>query len=234
MALLEELQGKREELRKTRKAVLTELVRKYGGVRALAVAISRPPEQLYTILSDRRNVGDKLARSIEEKLGLENGALDVHPQGNLDNDSPETARIEEKKETVKISRVPLLSCVQAGQPTDFGDIEFDEYVEVIGDLPDGCYGLKVSGDSMLPLIDHGDVVIVDPNRWPRPGDCVVARSELENLSEATIKRYYPIGFDETGREIFEARPFNPEYPVMHSVHQKLFVVGTVCKLIKDM
>ena len=231
MALLEELQGKREELRKNRKTALTELVRKYGGVRALAVAISRPPEQLYTILSDRRNIGDKLARSIEEKLGLENGALDTPAQ-----DLPEAIdpAIEEKKETIKISRVPLLSCVQAGQPTDFGDIEFDEYVEVIGDLPDGCYGLKVSGDSMLPLIDHGDVVIVDPNRWPRPGDCVVARSELENLSEATIKRYYPIGFDETGREIFEARPFNPEYPVMHSVHQKLEVIGTVCKLIKDL
>lgn len=232
MALLEELQGKREELRKIRKTALTELVRKYGGVRALAVAISRPPEQLYTILSDRRNIGDKLARSIEERLGLEKGVLDEPLQ--YQPMEAEAKPNEEKKEAVKISRVPLLSCVQAGQPTDFGDIEFDEYVEVIGELPDGCYGLKVSGDSMLPLIDHGDVVIVDPNRWPRPGDCVVARSELENLSEATIKRYYPIGFDETGREIFEARPFNPEYPVMHSVHQKLEVIGTVCKLIKDM
>ena len=113
-------------------------------------------------------------------------------------------------------------------------ITYDEYIDVPGTLPDGCYALKVVGDSMSPLMDEGDIVVVDPNRWPKPGDCIVARSELENLSEATVKRYFPVGFDETGREVFEARPFNDVYPVMHSSLQKLSIVGTVCKLIKDM
>ena len=87
---------------------------------------------------------------------------------------------------------------------------------------------------MSPLIDDGDVVVVDPARWPKPGDCIVARSELENLSEVTVKRYYPIGFDNEGRETYEARPFNEVYPIMNSVDQRLVIIGTVCKLIKDM
>ena len=87
---------------------------------------------------------------------------------------------------------------------------------------------------MSPLIDDGDIVIVDPNRWPKPGDYIVARSELENLSEATVKRYHPVGFDDTGREVFEARPLNPLFPIMHSVQQRLCIVGTVCKLLKDL
>ena len=111
---------------------------------------------------------------------------------------------------------------------------YNEYIEVFGDLPDGCYGLKVKGDSMTPLIDDGDIVVVDPNRWPKPGDYIVARSELENLAEATVKRYYPVGFDESGIEIFEARPLNTMYATMHSVEQKLVIVGTVCKLMKDL
>ena len=226
MALLEELQGRKDEARKNRKEVLTELVKQYGGVRTLALALSRTPEQLYALLSDRRNIGDKLARSIEQKLDLQEGTMDKPPT------KTEVIKPIEKK--AKITRIPLLSTVQAGMPTDCGDLCFDEHIEVLGELPDGCYGLRVTGDSMSPLIDHGDIVVVDPHRWPKPGDCVVCRSELENLNEATVKRYYPIGFDGTGRETFEARPFNEMYPVMRSVEQKLTVIGTVCKLIKDM
>ena len=226
MALYDELQEQKDKIQLNRKKVLAEIVKRYGSVRATALAISCTTAQLYALLNGNRNMGDKLARSFEEKLGMKPGTFDT----------PITRSNHEEREQrmAKTTKIPLLSFVQAGMPTDFGDLIADEEIEVLGELPDGCYGLRVSGDSMSPLIDDGDVVIVDPGRWPRAGDCVVARSELENLAEATVKRFYPIGFDETGREIFEARPFNPEYPVMHSVHQKLVVIGTVCKLIKDM
>ena len=225
MALYDELQERKDEVQLNRKKVLAEVVKKYGSVRATALACSCTTAQLYALLNGNRNMGDKLARSLEERLELKPGTFDV-PVSHDEN--------KDVRPMAKTTKIPVLSSVQAGAPTDFGDLVADEEIEVIGDLPDGCYGLKVNGDSMSPLIDDGDIVIVDPRRWPKPGNCVVARSELENLAEATVKRYYPIGFDETGREVFEARPLNPEYPTMHSVHQKLIVIGTVCKLIKDM
>lgn len=218
-----------------RRRNLTKLIERYGSRRALALSIAMTPQQLGEVLNGRAGFGDKVAERIETNLNVEPGFLDS-PTIEEKTGAPikPIAKPIKPATTSKFSCIPLLSSVQAGLPTDHGDLCYDEHIEVPGDLPKGCYALKVNGDSMSPLIDDGDVVVVDPNRWPKPGDCVVARSELENLSEATVKRYYPTGFDIEGREIFEARPFNPMYPTMHSVDQRLEVIGTVCKLIKDM
>lgn len=227
MKYKETLKEERDSRDKVRRENLQKLVAKYGSQKALAIAVSRGPAQISNLLRGIIPFGDALKDHLEESLGLERGYLDKE----IRNDYNARSLSPEEKKTTKI---PLLSSVQAGCPTDHGDLCYDEYIEVPGGLPKGCYALKVSGDSMSPLIDDGDMVVVDPNRWPKPGDCIVARSGLENLSEATVKRYYPVGFDASGREIFEARPFNEMYPVMHSVDQKLEIVGTVCKLIKDM
>lgn len=227
MHYLDQLKKERIERDATRQQNLHELVARYGSIRALAIAISRSPNQIGEMLNGRRPFGDTVARHIEETLDLEPGYLDKEVKKKV-NLRPLS------KEEHKTTRIPLLSTVQAGLPTDHGDLCYDESIEVFGSLPDGCYALKVTGDSMSPLIDHGDIVVVDPNRWPRPGDYIVARSELENLAEATVKRYTPIGFDADGREIFEARPLNALYPPMHSVQQKLRIIGTVCKLLKDL
>ena len=221
------LKKEREERDRIRKANLQELIARYGSTRAFSIAISRSPAQIGNMLRGIRPFGDTIKDHIEKTLDLPEGYLD-RPVKKQANARPLT---KAESKTVKI---PLLSTVQAGLPTDNGDLSYDEYIEVFGDLPDGCYGLKVKGDSMTPLIDDGDIVVVDPNRWPKPGDYIVARSELENLAEATVKRYYPVGFDESGIEIFEARPLNQMYATMHSVEQKLVIVGTVCKLMKDL
>ena len=227
------LKKQRSERDKIRLANLQTLIARYGSTRAFAIAISRSPAQIGNMSHGIRPFGDTIKDHIEKTLELEPGYLDKNPELNrpqmLVKEPSDYLSVEKK-----FKKVPLLSSVQAGSPTDHGDITYDEYIDVPGTLPDGCYALKVVGDSMSPLMDEGDVVVVDPSRWPKPGDCIVARSELENLNDATVKRYFPVGFDETGREVFEARPFNSEYPVMHSVDQKLSVVGTVCKLIKDM
>ena len=223
----EQVKLNREERDATRRENLKALVARYGSIRALALAISRSPNQIGEMMNGKRPFGDTLKDHIESTLSLDPGYLD-NKERIESNVRPLT------KDERNTTRIPLLSVVQAGLPNDPGDCCYDEYIDVFGSVPEGCYALKVSGDSMTPLMDDGDVVVVDPGRWPRPGEYIVARSELENLSEATVKRYYPVGFDESGREIFEARPLNALYPAMHSVHQKLRIVGTVCKLLKDL
>lgn len=221
----------REERDATRRENLKQLVARFGSARALAIAVSRAPQQIGQLLRAEVPFGDRVAADIEKRLNIPSGSLDrgiSQPDSKTETSEPPIRLVS------NVTKVPLVSSVQAGLLTDHGDLCFDEHIEVPGQLPHGCYALKVVGDSMSPLIDDGDIVVVDPNRWPKPGDCVVARSEIENLSEATVKRYFPVGFDETGREVFEARPFNEVYPTMHSVQQKLEVIGTVCKLIKDM
>lgn len=227
MKYKETLKEERDSRDKVRRDNLQKLVAKYGSQKALAIAVSRSPAQIGNLLRGVIPFGDTLKDHLEESLGLEQGYLDRKIRKDY-NAKPL------KPEDKKTQRIPLLSSVQAGVPTDHGDLCFDDFIEVPGQISKGCYALRVSGDSMSPLIDDGDIVVVDPDRWPKPGDCIVARSTLENLNEATVKRYYPVGFDSTGREVFEARPINEMYPAMHSIEQKLEVIGTVCKLIKEM
>ena len=224
----ERLKKARDQMSATRRANLEALVSRYGSITALAIAVSRSPNQIGDLVRGYKPIGEQLARHIESAVGLEPNHLDKDATGKPVNDGLP------KSTEVRAVKVPLLSHVQAGTPWDQGDLCYDEYIEVIGNVDGSCYALRVNGDSMSPLIEDGDIVVVDPNRWPRPGDYVVARSALENINGATVKRYYPIGFDKTGREIFEARPLNTIYPTMHSVEQQLSICGTVCKLLKDL
>ncbi|MBP4067119.1 helix-turn-helix domain-containing protein [Aeromonas sp. MaB10011B] len=126
-------------------------------------------------------------------------------------------------------RVPILSYVQAGnwreiceQATGFdGNVE---YVTASVDIGPRGFGLWLRGNSMTPQFNEGDLVIVDPDEQPRPGDFVVAKNGSE---EATFKKYRPRGIDENGQEVFELVPLNDDYPTMHSDRQHIEIIGVM-------
>lgn len=211
----------------TRRENLEKLVELYGGPKALAIALSRSPSQIGDMLHGRKGIGNGITEHIESTLGLDRGFLST----------PQTAEKmpEVPAATVpppKVSRVPLLSNVQAGSCRDFADITPDEWtVSSYTGIKD-AFALRVEGDSMTPWFNEGDVVVVDPNRKPRPRDFVVARSNLEHLNEITVKQYFPTGYDDHGRELFELRPLNSAYPSMDCKQLRLEVVGVVIELNK--
>ena len=185
-------------------------------------------------LNGRRTLNAKLASVLASALGV--SISDFSPrlakeiaalQGGASVRLLDPEEIERKRK-----QIPLISFVQAGALTDIGDLIPDEYIEAFGDHPDGCFALKVSGDSMTPIFDDGDIVVIDPTRSPKIGSYVVARSELSGMDEATLKQYFEVDFDEEGRTIFELRPLNSMYASVHSVRHKLHVVGVVAELIK--
>jgi SOS-response transcriptional repressor LexA len=126
-------------------------------------------------------------------------------------------------------RIPVLSYVQAGnwremceQASNFdGNVEFVAASSEIG--PYG-FGLWLRGDSMMPLFKEGDLIIVDPDEGPQPGDYVVAKN---GSGEATFKKYRPRGIDENGQEVFELVPLNDDYPTMHSDRQHIQIIGVM-------
>ncbi|HBL0732895.1 TPA: helix-turn-helix domain-containing protein [Kluyvera ascorbata] len=126
---------------------------------------------------------------------------------------------------VSTRRIPVLSYVQAGQLTEAKDnTDFSgemEYVLADADVPETCFALRIDGDSMQPEFKEGDIVIIDPDLCPAPGEFVVAKN---NGHEATFKKYRPLG---VGIADFELVPLNPDYPVLRSAEVPLRIIGVM-------
>ncbi|MND72641.1 putative HTH-type transcriptional regulator [compost metagenome] len=127
------------------------------------------------------------------------------------------------------SRVPVLSYVQAGHWREMCDqaTAFDgnvEYVTASVDVGPCGFGLWLRGKSMEPFFKEGDLIIVDPDEAPQPGDYVVASNGSD---EATFKKYRPRGIDENGQDVFELVPLNDDFPTMHSDRQHIQVIGVM-------
>lgn len=142
--------------------------------------------------------------------------------------SPDLSNVEPAA-ILQGNRVPILSYIQAGhwrercqQATTFdGNIE---YIVASIDIGHCGFGLWISGNSMTPFFNEGDLVIIDPDESPRPGDYVVAMHDRE---EATFKKYRPRGIDENGQDVFELAPLNEDYPTMHSDRQHIDIIGVM-------
>lgn len=131
-------------------------------------------------------------------------------------------------EEVNTRRVPLISYVQAGALAEKPPIEaFDgsfEYILTDSDLSEFSFGLRIEGDSMEPDFKDGDIIIVDPEVEPAPGEFVVAKN---GGNQATFKKYRPTYTDMKGCQHFELVPLNDDYPVINSDHQPLTIIGVM-------
>ena len=90
-------------------------------------------------------------------------------------------------------------------------------------LPDRRYvALRVVGDSMLPLLHSGDIVLVDLDGTPTPGGVVVARHGERGGGGYVVKR---LG----GRTAttLELTSLNPAYPSAHVPSDPGFLLGPV-------
>ncbi|MDE8556090.1 LexA family protein [Pantoea vagans] len=129
---------------------------------------------------------------------------------------------------VNTRKIPLISYVQAGALASKSPIEaFDgsfEYVMTDMDWSEYTFALRIEGDSMEPDFKAGDVIVVDPEIEPTPGEFVVAAN---GEHEATFKKYRPIGIGMNGIDSFELIPLNSDYPSLKSTDVPLRIVGTM-------
>ena len=136
----------------------------------------------------------------------------------------------EKRSTVspvKSHRIPVLGSVPAGIP-----LEAIEDIVDYEDIPESMsrngefFGLRVNGESMVPVFNDGDTVIIQKQDSADTGDYVVA---MINGGEATLKKLKR--FDEGIILI----PNNPEFfPVTYTNDQILSlpvrIIGKVVEL----
>lgn len=125
-------------------------------------------------------------------------------------------------------QIPIISWVQAGYWTSECDATnregFTDYILTTDAHSMGTFALKVKGKSMEPEFREGDVIVVDPELYPKPGEYVIAKNGSD---EATFKRYRSRGVSDDGKDIFELVPLNEDYATINSLTVKVRIVGVV-------
>lgn len=186
------------------------------------------PAHLSQVLSSRtkKNLGDDVARRIEDREGLPRGWLDTLRADGGPLGLPES-NVEPGPDIKGL--VPLISWVQAG---DWCEVE-DHYA--VGDAEDWLpcptahgprtYVLRVRGESMnnphaRRSFRDGDLIYVDPDRLAENGSAVIAK--LEDSQEATFKQLVVEGEDRY------LKPLNPGWPEpIIKVTEKATICGVV-------
>lgn len=116
------------------------------------------------------------------------------------NPAPRT--IEDDAIPVRMHHVPVVGTTQGGPTTR---------VWTDGDLPVGggfgwvsvssrdrnAFALRVEGSSMAPRYEHGEYVLVEPNRRPEPGDDVIVRLRGGEcmIKRLSARRPHELAFD---------------------------------------
>ncbi len=125
--------------------------------------------------------------------------------------------------------VPVVGLVRAGE---FALAEDGEYPPGVADRMvytdrkgRNLFGVRVTNDSMEPEFKEGDVLIVNPNLSPSPGDYVIAK--LVDDNEATFKKLV-VHEGRDGSRIVILRPLNPRYSDMvFTDPEKVQLIGKV-------
>lgn len=121
--------------------------------------------------------------------------------------------------------LPVLNFVQAGEFCEYHDDAIaNEFEPVFGEgYAENLYWVILEGDSMEPDFKSRELVLINPDLQPNPGDYVIALKKGEK--KVTFKMWRPRGFDEkTGEEYWQLIPSNTNYPVIDS----RFTPFTVC------
>lgn len=131
---------------------------------------------------------------------------------------------------IETTKIPVLGTVKAGYDY-LAEENIIDYIsfQVDGADKENYYALDVIGDSMTPLFDNGDTVIVHKQDDFDNGDnCVV----LINGDEATIKKVY------RGNTGIELKAINPYYPPRIFTKEEIKdlpvkIIGVVEKSIRN-
>lgn len=169
------------DINKLRIAVLKELI---GDQKAskFAHAHDIEPSYISQIINGHRPMGDRAARTLEQKIGLEAGTL-VMPKPAatvVAETSPQYPPNSTELLKVAVGQVPVVGKAKLGMDGYFEEMNYppghgDGFL-LIGSTDPNAYGLQVEGNSMHPRIKHREYVVIEPNHPYVSGDEVLVKT----------------------------------------------------------
>lgn len=139
-----------------------------------------------------------------------------------------TQNVIEFKSKARGVKIPVLGEVAAGIPIEAVE-DIIDYEEISEDMAKRgeFFGLRINGDSMLPRICRGDVVIVRQQPDAETGDTVIVRINGDSATCKRLRKY--------ADGAIELISTNPSYePMFYSVDQvKDLPVEIVGKVVEN-
>ena len=157
----------------------------------LAKVLSISPSAVGMYERDEREPNDEITLKLAEYFGVSTDYL----LGKSDN----------RNSDIPVSKIPILGTVKAGYDW-LAEENIVDYITLKENIPnvDEYYALRITGDSMLPLLAEGDLVIVHDQDDVESGQTAVV---LINGEEATVKKVVKTN------DGVELHAMNPYYPV---------------------
>jgi SOS-response transcriptional repressor LexA len=88
-----------------------------------------------------------------------------------------------------------------------------------------AYAVMVTGESMWPMVRPGDVVVLNPHKYPRREDLCVFRSERHGEFKSTIKEF--VSRTNDGWRVKRYRPEEKEFALKGQEWPECHVVVTI-------
>jgi len=90
---------------------------------------------------------------------------------------------------------------------------------------ENAFAVRVNDSSMHPTFCEGDIVIIDPDRQPNPGQLIIAHVKS---SKQNLLRKFRECEDDAGKICFELIPLNPDWRTLVLSNEiETTIVGTV-------
>ncbi|VEB35471.1 phage repressor [Legionella sainthelensi] len=133
--------------------------------------------------------------------------------------------------------VPILNYKQAVDPTvciqkikEEVDTKV-EFVPVSGNIGKNAFALQIQDESMMSEFRINDVLIVDPDASPKPGDFVVAL--IEGEQEVIVRKYKQLSVSKEAQQ-FELIALNEDWADIRvcSSEMQALIIGCGVRLIR--
>lgn len=193
----------------------------------LARQIGRKQQQINAWRTGARLIGEKLARSLEERLSLPRFALDDRPTANtsvahvVSEPAPRYNVLQLPTATATRSgnSVPVLPWHRLGAVHTMTNAERVALPQLTTFAPisSAAFFVTMPDDSMAPRIQAGDDLLFDPSEAPRAGDIILVSV---NDDEHVVRIFRP-----KTAHLWEATAVNDQYLPLASGADGLTVVA---------
>ncbi len=203
---------------------------KYGSLKELAEAMDILPQALNRYVNDKvepkANIVVKLMELGADIRWLLTGRKsdDVareHKELLLEMQGEHLTAIEIGKR----HRVPIISVIGAGNEIPFDDVN-DDYID-FDDIAVNTVGLRIKGESMMPFINDGDVVLISLTKRAKENDIVAVRTKK---GEQFVKKMMLINKEEKKVLLIS---LNTNYRPMLLGFGEIAVIKKVVRIIKN-